>query len=362
MEFTDTQRAKRYYQALVERDANYVGIFYAGVKTTGIFCIPTCRARKPKFENVNFYSSVKEALDEGFRPCKICKPTQNAYQAPEAVETAIQLVQQNPKSKITDETLRAQGISPEAVRRWFKEHYKMTFHAYQRMCRVNQAFQELEKGKTSTATAFDAGYGSLSGFAYTYKKVMGQSPTRTQGKAPILIDRITTPLGPMFVCSTERGICLLEFVDLARLETEFAELQKSLGVPILWGKNSHIDQAKQELKEYFAGERREFGLALDMPGTDFQRSIWQALSKIPYGETSTYGALARQISNPKAVRAVGAANGANRIAIVVPCHRIIGANGKLTGYAGGVERKNWLLEFERKNSGRPSLVPLTLFP
>ncbi|MEL7530773.1 MAG: methylated-DNA--[protein]-cysteine S-methyltransferase [Bacteroidota bacterium] len=360
MEFSAKQ--KQYYQALVARDASYLGIFYAGVKTTGIFCIPTCRARKPKFENVNFYPSVKEALDEGFRPCKICKPTQNAHQAPEAVEAAILLVQQKPKQKITDDELRAQGISPEAVRRWFKEHYKMTFHAYQRMCRVNQAFQELEKGKSSTAAAFDAGYDSLSGFGYTYKKLMGQSPSQSQGKAPILINRLTTPLGPMFVCSTERGICLLEFVDKEKLEAEFASLQKYLGVPILWGENDHIRQARQELAEYFEGKRQRFELPLHMPGTEFQTAIWQALPAVPYGETSTYGALAKLINNPKSVRAVGAANGANRIAIVVPCHRIIGANGKLTGYAGGLERKNWLLEFERKSSGKASLAPLSLFP
>ncbi|MFK7920893.1 MAG: bifunctional transcriptional activator/DNA repair enzyme AdaA [Bacteroidia bacterium] len=361
MRVTETKKIERYYQALVERETNFVGIFYAGVKTTGVFCIATCRARKPKPENVNFYTNIKTALDEGYRPCKICKPTQNAHQAPEEVEAAIQLIQQNPKLKITDDKLREQGISPEPIRRWFKKHYGMTFHAYQRMSRINQAFQELKNGKTSTETAFDSAYDSLSGFGYTYKKLMGKSPSQTKGQSPILINRLTTPLSPMYICSTERGICMLEFVDRDILEADFASLQKYLQAPILWGENDHIKQARKELKEYFAGERQQFELALDMPGTDFQQSIWQALTKVPYGETATYGALAVEINNPKAVRAVGAANGANRIAIVVPCHRIIGKNGKLTGYGGGLDRKSFLLETERKVVGKPSLETLKLF-
>lgn len=361
MRVTETRKIERYYQALVEREASFVGIFYVGVKTTGIFCIATCRARKPKFENVDFYTTIKDALDEGYRPCKICKPTQNAHQAPEEVEAAIQLVLQNPKTKITDDNLREDGISPEPVRRWFKEHYGMTFHAYQHMYRVNQAFQELKNGKTITAAAFDSGYDSLSGFGYTYKKLMGQSPSQIKGLSPILISRLTTPLGPMFVCSTERGICLLEFVDRDILEAEFASLQKYLQAPILWGENDHIKQARKELEQYFAGERQQFELPLDMVGTDFQLSIWQALAKVPYGETATYGALAVAINNPKAVRAVGAANGANRMAIVLPCHRIIGKNGKLTGYGGGLDRKSYLLEMERKVLGKPSLETLKLF-
>ena len=176
MLITDTNKIETYYQALLDRNQSFVGIFFVGVKTTSVFCIATCRARKPKLKNVEFYTSFKEALDNGYRPCKICKPTENANQAPEQVEKAIILVKENPKDKITDFQLRQKGISPEVVRRWFKNNYGMTFQAYQRMYRINNAFQELKKGKNATHTAFDTSYESLSGFGYTFKKLVGKSP------------------------------------------------------------------------------------------------------------------------------------------------------------------------------------------
>ncbi|PTX62072.1 metal binding Ada-like protein [Kordia periserrulae] len=140
MRITNQQQIATYYQALLDRKQDFVGIFYVGVKTTSVFCIATCRARKPKLKNVEFYTSFKEALDNGYRPCKICKPTENANKAPEQVEKAIALVKNNPKEKITDFQLKQQHIRPELVRRWFKKNYGMTFQAYQRMYRINNAF------------------------------------------------------------------------------------------------------------------------------------------------------------------------------------------------------------------------------
>ena len=176
MLITDKKKIEAYYKALLERKENFVGIFFVGVKTTSVFCISTCRARKPKRENVEFYTTFKEALNNGYRPCKVCKPTENANKAPEQVENAIILVKENPKEKITDNDLRLKGISPEVVRRWFKKNFGMTFQTYQRMYRINNAFQELKQGKSATTTAFDTGYESLSGFGYTFKKLVGNSP------------------------------------------------------------------------------------------------------------------------------------------------------------------------------------------
>lgn len=348
MQITEEKKIATYYQALLERKQNFVGLFYVGVKTTSVFCIATCRARKPKLENVIFYTTFKEALDHGYRPCKICKPTENAHQAPEQVEQAIQLVKENPKEKISDYRLRQSNISPEVVRRWFKQHYGLTFHAYQRMYRINNAFIELKSGKRTTETAFDTGYESLSGFGYTYKKLLGQSPTKSVDQAVILIHRFTTPLGPMFLCATEQGICLLEFVDRRMLETEFKDLQRLLKTKIIIGENAFIQQAKKEMAEYFAGERKTFTVALHTPGTDFQRLVWQGLQEIPYGTTSTYQQEAARIGKPKAIRAMASANGFNRIAIMVPCHRVIGKDGALRGYGGGLERKRWLIDHEAK--------------
>ncbi|MFD2033570.1 bifunctional transcriptional activator/DNA repair enzyme AdaA [Belliella marina] len=349
MQITDDKKIETYYDALVQRKESFVGIFFVGVKTTSVFCISTCRARKPKKENVEFYTSFKDALDNGYRPCKICKPTENANQAPEQVERAIRLVKENPTEKIMDYQLRRQNISPELVRRWFKKNYGMTFQTYQRMYRINNAFLELKTGKSASHTGFDSGYESLSGFGYAFKKVMGNSPQKSSGSNIILISRLTTPLGPMFVCATEKGVCLLEFTDRRMLETEFKDLQRLLKAVIITGENEHIKQVKKQITEYFDGERKTFDLSLDTPGTDFQKTVWFSLQEIGYGTTTTYLHQAEKISNPKAVRAVASANGRNRIAIIIPCHRVIGKDGKMTGYGGGIERKKWLIEHEIKN-------------
>lgn len=347
----DQDQADRFYRALLERDPKYVGTFFVGVTSTSVFCIATCRARKPKRKNVVFFSDFKAALHAGFRPCKICRPTENANEAPEHVAQAIQLVKENPKEKISDARLRAMGIGPEAVRRWFKSNYGVTFQAYQRMYRINQAMLELKQGKAATATAYDAGYESLSGFGYTYKKLLGKSPQKSASDSTILIQRLTTPLGPMLACATGKGICLLEFVDRKMLETEFHDLQKRLQGRIIAGENSHLKQLKRELESYFAGDLKQFGVALHKPGTDFQQEVWKALQKIPFGSTTHYQALAKSLNRPQSARAVAAANGANRISILVPCHRVLGKDGSLTGYGGGLARKQWLLDHEARHMG-----------
>ncbi|MGF6604887.1 AraC family transcriptional regulator of adaptative response/methylated-DNA-[protein]-cysteine methyltransferase [Paraburkholderia sp. GAS448] len=345
---TDGTQIDTYYRALVERASDYVGIFFVGVKTTGVFCIATCRARKPRRENVEFYTDFKDALDAGFRPCKICRPTENAHVAPLPVARAIELVRANLKVRISDWQLRQQGISPELVRRWSGKHYGMTFQAFQRMLRVNTALQELKGGKRATDVALDSGYESLSGFGYTYKKMIGETPRDSTVTNVILIHRFTTPLGPMFVCTTEQGVCLLEFVDRRMLETEFRELQQQLKARIIAVENDHTRQTEREIGEYFAGRRRTFGVALHAPGSDFQQSVWRLLQTVPYGQTSSYQAQAEKLCKPEAVRAVASANGGNRIAIIVPCHRIIGKDGALMGYGGGVVRKQWLIKHEQR--------------
>lgn len=346
---TEQKIIDKYYKALVDKNPDFLGVFFVGVKTTSVFCIATCRARKPKKENVEFYKSFKDALHNGYRPCKVCKPTENANIAPDQVQKAIDFVKKNPKEKISDAFLLDNEIRPEMVRRWFKKHYGITFHAFQRMYRINSAFEELKKGKKVIATGFDAGYESLSGFGYTYKKIIGKSPQKGKQKGVILIDRFTTPLGPMFVCATEKGVCLLEFTNRKMLESEFKDLQKRLNAEILTGENEHTKQAKKEIAEYFDGKRTKFEVQLHMQGTEFQHTVWRMLQTISFGETVSYQQQAIIINKPKAVRAVANANGMNKISIIVPCHRVIGKNGALTGYGGGIERKKWLLDFEKEN-------------
>jgi AraC family transcriptional regulator of adaptative response/methylated-DNA-[protein]-cysteine methyltransferase len=335
-----------WYEALIARASDYVGIFYVGVKTTGVFCIATCRARKPKRENVLFYSSIKSATAAGYRPCKVCRPTENACSAPPEVEKALALLRDHSPTKISDAFLREHQISPEALRRWFLKHHGLTFQAYQRMLRVNDAMQSLKSGRNATDTAFDSGYDSLSGFGYAFKKLTGSSPSDVVNV--ILIHRFTTPLGPMFVCATEKGVCLLEFTDRRMLETELGDLQRLCKARILAGENTHTRQAVREIDEYFAGIRSQFTVPLDTPGTAFQQQVWQALVLVECGNTDHYAMLAERIDRPAAVRAVANATGANRIAIIIPCHRIIGKDGTMTGYGGGIARKKWLLEHEGK--------------
>ncbi len=347
MQVTDQKSVEKYYQALLAKDAAYVGLFFVGVKTTGIFCIATCRARKPKFENVEFFTTVKELLQHGYRPCKICKPTQKTYEAPADIQQALLLLQQQPKEKVKDYDLVKLGLSPKRIRRWFQQHYGVTYQAYQRMLRINLAFQELQKGQTVTQSAYETGYESLSGFGYTFKRMMGISPEASKSKTIILITRFQTQLGPMYACATEKGLCLLEFTDRRMLETEFKDLQKRLDAVILTGENGHLKKTKEQLQAYFAGTRKDFDLDLHTPGTDFQQAVWDGLKAIPYGETRAYQTQAERLGKPRAVRAVARANGCNRVAIVIPCHRVIGKNGALTGYAGGLERKAWLLAHEK---------------
>ncbi|WP_210463284.1 bifunctional transcriptional activator/DNA repair enzyme AdaA [Rufibacter roseolus] len=347
---TNQKDVDKYYKALLAKDEQFIGIFYVGVKTTGIFCISTCRARKPKRENVEFYTEARELLQHGYRPCKVCKPTEQAHQPPPEVRLLLQMVKENPKRRIQDYQIRQQGLAPEKIRRWFKKHHGITFQTYQRMIRINTAFQELQSGKSVTHSAFDAGYESLSGFNYTFKKMLGKSPEDTKDKSVILMTRLTTPLGPMYACATAEGVCLLEFTDRRMLETEFRDLQKRLNATILAGENDHLRQLKAEVEEYFAGTRQAFTVALHTPGTEFQQKVWHVLHDIPYGTTSSYQRQAERLAMPQAVRAVASANGHNRISIIIPCHRVIGKNNQLTGYGGGLERKKWLIEHERKNA------------
>ena len=346
---TDKSKAQDFYNALINRKSDYIGVFFVGVKTTSIFCIATCTARKPKFENVEFYTEMKDALDHGYRPCKVCKPTQNANEAPEYVRKAMKIMKANPKIKIKNQQLRENGISPDSLRRWFNKNYGLTFHAYQRMYRINMAYNEIKSGHNTTGAAFDNGYDSLSGFGYTFKKIIGKSPRNSVSENVIIVSRTTTPLGPMFVGATEKGLCLLEFVDRKMLETEFGDLQKHLNARIIIGENKHTQKAKRELQEYFKGERKDFTLPLDTPGTEFQKEVWRNLTLIPYGNTTSYQAQASLLKNPAAIRAMATANGFNRVAIIIPCHRVIGKDGQLRGYGGGVERKKWLINFEKSN-------------
>jgi len=338
---------KRMYEALVQRDSQFEGIFIVGVKTTGIFCRPTCTAKKPKFENVEFFETVKEALQEGYRACKVCNPLKS-FGEPEWLADLLHLIKSDPSKKWKDYELTQSGFSPSKIRRYFKKTYGITFHSYLRMNRINEAFTQIKQGKSVTKSAFQSGYESLSGFADSYKKLIGSNPSKTTHM--ITIDRISTPLGPMMVGAMDKGLCLLEFTDRRMLERQLEILEKRTNARMISGNHPYIEQTKTELAEYFEGKRKTFDIPLVIPGTEFQNKVWDALREIPFGITRSYKQQAGIVGNLKAVRAVARANGENRISIIIPCHRIIGADGSIVGYGGGIQRKQWLLKHEFENS------------
>lgn len=334
------------YKALLEKDSNFDGVYYVGVKTTGIFCRLTCTARKPKEENVEFFPSVRDALLYGYRPCRICEPLLNSGETPDWLKPLLDEIHKNPNIRLNDGALRERGLEPARVRRWFKKHHGMTFQAYLRTLRISGAFGRIRQGGKVIDAAFESGYESLSGFADSFKKTTGIPPSKSAGRQLINITRIPTPLGPMLAGATDDGVCLLEFVDRRMIETQLNRLKKYMNAELLSGKNRHFDALEKQLKEYFDGRRKEFDVPLVIPGTPFQKKVWDALIAIPYGETRSYSEQAKAIGNPKAVRAVAKANGDNRIGIIIPCHRVIGSNGELTGYGGGLWRKRQLLDLE----------------
>ena len=338
--------ATEMFDAFLSGNASYDGVFITAVRTTGIFCRPSCSARKPLPENVEFFSSSRDALLAGYRPCKPCRPIQPAGQVPEWLQGLLADVEVDPTRRWTDADLRERGVAPERVRRWFQANHGMTFHAYERARRLGAALGRIRHGETVIDSAMSHGYESLSGFNEAFVQLFGTPPTVTRDTEVVTITRILSPLGPMLAGATRTGVCLLEFADRRMLETQLERLRKRLRAAFVPGTSALLDELAAQLAAYFAGDLTRFDVSLDLPGTDFQRLVWDRLRAIPCGGTMSYVALARAIGRPSASRAVARANGDNRVAIIVPCHRVIGADGQLTGYGGGVWRKQKLLEHE----------------
>lgn len=339
--------AELMYQASFDKNPDFEGVFWMGVKTTGIFCRPTCTARKPKPENVEFFNHTKEAILKGYRPCKVCKPLDNPEVTPLAIQQLLNELSADPSLKIKDYDLVQRGLEPAAVRRWFLKHHGITFHAFQRMFKLNSAFKKLNSGEHVTDAAFESGYESLSGFGESFKNIFGVAPSQGKSEKVIDLKRIETPLGTMIACADEKGICLLEFSDRKALPTELKDISRHFKANIMQGDNPHFNTLEKELAEYFEGKRQQFTVPLSPVGTEFQRKVWEVLRSIPYGTTRSYQEQANILGSPKSVRAVANANGLNKISIIIPCHRVIGSNGLLTGYGGGVWRKQKLLELEK---------------
>jgi AraC family transcriptional regulator of adaptative response/methylated-DNA-[protein]-cysteine methyltransferase len=337
-------------KAFAQKDPAFDGTFFVAVKTTGIFCRPVCRAKPPLLKNVEFFATAQKCVQEGYRPCKLCRPT-DPNQPSALVKRLVDLVEHK-SEPVTERDLRDVGIDPTTARRQFLAAFKTTFTKWQRSRRLGHAMRAINNGANMSTAQLTAGFESSSGFRDALAKLIPSDQPRTNGAKLFHATWISSPLGPLLAVAGDKGVIMLDFIDKGGFDTAALRLKQKLrNCAIVAGEHKHLEMLKSQLGEYFAGTRREFTVPLDPHGTDFERSVWKYLCTIPFAETRTYGQQARSIGKPDSARAVGAANGRNDISILIPCHRVIGASGSLVGYGGGLQRKRWLLDHEKRIAG-----------
>ena len=282
-------------EAFRNRDTSYDGLFYVGVKTTGIFCRPSCPAKKPLAENVEYFPVAREALFAGYRPCKRCRPLESGGELPDWASSLLQQIEQNPTIRIKDGELRKFGIEPATARRFFLKNFGMTFQAYCRARRLGRAFDEIKSGEQLDDVILGHGFESHSGFRDAFFRQFGTPPGKARGEDYLRIAWIETPLGPMVTGATGKGICLLEFTDRRMLEAQLNTLAMKFRMSFSPGENDFTKQLHGELESYFEGRLTQFKVPIEYPGTEFQVKVWQALLEIPYGETRSYEDIAKKL-------------------------------------------------------------------
>ncbi|UYV37850.1 trifunctional transcriptional activator/DNA repair protein Ada/methylated-DNA--[protein]-cysteine S-methyltransferase [Rhodobacteraceae bacterium D3-12] len=335
------------YSALLGRDPAYDGQAFVGVASTGVFCRLTCPARKPKPENCTFYPTVGDCIDAGYRPCKRCHPMQPVASADPSIASLLAALDERPEYRWSEADITRMGFDLSTVRRSFKRQFGMTFLEIARQRRLRDGFTTIADGGKVIDAQLDAGYASPSAFRAAFARLLGRAPGRLHPDPLLFADWISTPLGDMISLSSPSRLYLLEFHDRKALSRELARLDTSVKGRLGIGTTAPGEQIKHELSAYFSGQSAAFKTPLAYTGSGFAQSVWDALRHIPPGTTTSYGDLARALGRPSATRAVARANGANQLALIVPCHRVIGADGALTGYGGGLWRKKRLLEIER---------------
>jgi AraC family transcriptional regulator of adaptative response/methylated-DNA-[protein]-cysteine methyltransferase len=314
---------------------------------TGIFCQPECDEAPRGAGECREFDGPRDALAAGFRPCKRCKPLRAGLADPEWVPALIADIVAEPGRRWLDQDLEAKGLDPGAVRRWFLANHGLTFHAYTRLRRLGLVLRQLQQGVPVSEAVAAQAWESETAYREAFAQVFGGPPSAVDRESSIWIDRIATPLGSMIMGVHDSGLCLLEFAERALLEERLSLLRQWMGRVFLPGEHPLMQQVRRQLGGYFEGNLRQFSLPLQAPGTAFQEAAWDALRQIPYGVMRSYSDIAAVIGQPDAVRAVGGAVGDNRIAIVVPCHRVVASDGELTGYRGGLWRKEYLLALEQ---------------
>lgn len=336
------------YTALLARDDRYDGQAFVCVSTTRVFCRLTCPARKPKPEHCTFHATIGECIEAGFRACKRCHPLQAAALADPTIAALLHALDERPDLRWSEQHVEQLGYDLSTVRRSFKRQFGMTFLEMARQRRIREGFEALATGGKVITAQHEASFDSASAFRAAFARLLGCAPSNLRPDGMLRATWIPTPLGDMVAVSSRSHLHLLEFVDRKALPTELRKLRAGSKENVGIGTMAPSEQAAAELSDYFAARSAKFSTPLALAGSHFTQVVWDALREIPPGETLSYGEIARHIGRPEAVRAVARANGANQIALMIPCHRVIGADGSLTGYGGGLWRKQRLIEIERK--------------
>lgn len=343
----------RRWAAVVARDKRADGTFVTAVATTGIYCRPSCAARRPLRQNVRFYETCAEAEAAGFRPCKRCKPNAPAGDGKhtERIASSCRLIETAETAPTLDALAAHAGLSPYHFHRVFKAATGVTPKAYAVAHRRKRIGEALKGDKSVTAAIYEAGFNSSGHFYADATQSLGMKPGAYRaGGVDVEIHHATAicSLGLMLVAATDKGVCAIFFGDDA------GEIERELRNRFPRAKLSAGDRAFANLVaqviDFIEAPQKGLALPLDVRGTAFQQQVWAALREIPPGKTATYGEIARRIGKPAAVRAVGTACGANQIAVAIPCHRVVGSDGKLTGYRWGVQRKRALLDREKNKA------------
>lgn len=343
------------WKAVTERDAGQDGKFLYGVLTTGVYCRPSCASRRPRRENVRFYSSPAAAEADGLRPCKRCRPREARADGKlvARMQALCRYIEQHAQEALTLEALAGHAhTSPFHLQRQFKAVIGVSPRQYVEACRLRTLKTILRDGQRVTRAIHDAGFGSASRVYERVATRLGMTPRQYRaGGAGLAISYAAAPttLGLLMIGASDRGLCFVQIGDseqelLAKLHAEYPGGQI---VPMRKAMKPAFDAWMQALGDHLRGTRPALDLPLDLRGTAFQMKVWRYLQTIPYGDVKTYAEVAQAIGQPNAARAVASACAANRVALLVPCHRVIRGDGALSGYRCGPERKRTLIERER---------------
>ena len=339
------------WAAFMRRDRSWDGRVIGAVSTTGVYCKPSCPARRPRRENVTFFATAEEAREAGYRSCLRCKPDEVGRDR-ESVAQAVKLIEAAEEPMTLNEVAEAVGYAPHHFQRIFKRDLGVSPAEYARALRNRRTEAALKTNGRVTDAVYDAGYSGPSSFYSDAKERLGMTPSawRDGGRGEtIRWTHFDSPLGQMLIAATGKGICRLTFDD--SVESLQRLFPKATIVKDEGGLKELVEGALVAIEKPLAAP----DLPIDVAGTAFQEAVWRELRKIPAGETRSYADIAAAIGVPKAVRAVGSANGDNHVCVLIPCHRVIRSDGTLGGYGGGIERKKKLLEAEGQPVAEPQL-------